>query len=112
MERSYVKAKVLFYSPSRGGRPFVPIRDDYAPYLRSGLFAEDLAIRINGMPLNGNYEIEYEVELELSYHPRIDYSPLMEKSQFKLIEGRKIIGKGIVTSVIYQRSPGKSTTPN
>ena len=103
MQQSFVKARVLFYAPNRGGRPYVPIRDGYAPYIRAEGLAEDLAIRVNKMPLNGKYETWYDVELELSYHPRIDYSPLVKETAFKLIEGPKIVGEGVVTSPIFER---------
>ena len=103
MKRSYVKAKVQFYPRTLGGRSCVPFGDGYAPYLRASMLSEDLAIRINGMPSSGQYETEYEVELELSYHPRLDYSQLIEKTAFKLIEGPRIVGRGVITSPIYER---------
>jgi hypothetical protein len=103
MVKSLVRAKVLFYSPGRGGRPFVPIRDGYAPYIRADGLPEDMAIRVNGMPLNGTYETWYDVELELSYHTTLDYSPLVEGTAFRLIEGQKIVGEGVVTSSIFSQ---------
>jgi len=58
-------------------------------------------LKISAFWTHGSFETEYEVELELSYHPRIDYSPLSEGKKFKLIEGPKMVGEGIVTSMIY-----------
>ena len=106
MQQSFTKARVLFYSPSRGGRPYVPIRDGYAPYIRAEGLSQDLPIRVNKMPLNGKYETRYDVELELSYHPTMDYSPLVEGTAFKLIEGPKTIGEGVITSAIFEREIG------
>jgi hypothetical protein len=103
VELNYVKASVLFFAPCRGGRHFVPIRDGYAPYVRVGGLAEDLPVRVNGMPINGQYETSYEVDLELSYHPKLSYSALQPNTVFEIIEGPKIIGEGIIISEIFQR---------
>jgi hypothetical protein len=103
METSYVKARVLLYPMHRGGRPSVLIGDGYAPYVRIAGLASDLPIRINGMPRDGRYEVSYDVELELSYHPRIDYSQLREDVQIQIIEGPKVVGEGVVTSAVYLR---------
>lgn len=100
---SYVKARVKFNARDHGGRPFVPIRDGYAPYVRSAAITQDLPVRVNGMPINGKYEMPYEVEVELMYHPKIDYSPLVEGTEFTLIEGTKTVGEGAITSAIYER---------
>ena len=100
---SYLKACVQFFSVDHGGRPFVPIRNGYAPYIRSDANAQDLAVRINGMPINGKYETPYDVEIELTYHPRVDYSCLINGTKFTMIEGSKTVGEGTVTSAIYQR---------
>lgn len=103
MKLSCVKAKVLFYPPARGGRLIVPTGDGYAPYLRATPCVDDLAIRINGMPPDGKFDTTYDVALELSYHPRIDYAKLKEGIRFLLIEGPKMVGEGVVTSAIYQQ---------
>jgi translation elongation factor EF-Tu-like GTPase len=100
---SYLKARVEFYSSERGGRPFVPIRDGYAPYVRSAATTQDLPVRVNGMPINGKYEMPYDVEVELMYHPKIDYSALVEGTEFTLVEGTKTVGEGAITSPIYER---------
>lgn len=108
MQRSYVKAKLLFYPPARGGRQLVPVGDGYAPYLRAGSFTNALAIRVNGMPSEGKFDTEYEAALELTYYPRVDYSKLQEGTRFLLLEGPKTVGEGVVTSAIYVQSAGTS----
>jgi hypothetical protein len=104
MQRNYVQARVLFYA--RGGRSTVPIGDGYAPYLRAASFADVLAVRVNGMPLEGKFDTEYGVALELTHHPRIDYSKLKEGTNFFLLEGPKTVGEGVVTSAIYEQFSG------
>ena len=101
MGHNYVRAKVIFYPPIRGGRVCVPMGDGYAPYLRVASAAGDLAIRVDGLPSNGMFDMEYEVRLELTYHPRISYFNLEEGTRFLLIEGPKVIGEGVVWSAIY-----------
>jgi hypothetical protein len=101
MSLSHAKAAVLFFSPQRGGRPCVPVLDGYAPYIRSKVLPVDLAIRVNGMPVNGKYETSYNVTLEFTYHPKIDYSALVSGLSFQLVEGLKHIGEGTITSDIF-----------
>jgi hypothetical protein len=103
MQRSYLKADVRFYRPEKGGRAFVPVSDGYAPYLRAATLSTDLPARLNGIPSNGKYDTSYEVEIELSYHPKLDYSSLTEGSKVELVEGPKVVGEGIVTSKIYTK---------
>ncbi|WP_438483192.1 hypothetical protein [Oleiharenicola lentus] len=46
---------------------------------------EGLAIRVYGLPASGSFDAEYSAELELSYHPRVDYSALNSGDEFSLI---------------------------
>jgi hypothetical protein len=110
MERNCAKVKVVFYSPTCGGRSVVPINDGYAPYLRTACFAEDLAIRLNSMPSSGNFDTEYEAELELKCHPLIDHSPLTKGTRFLLIEGPRVVGEGVLASAIYQSETSHANT--
>lgn len=89
------KARVLFNLPEEGGRPAVPIGDGYAPYLRVDGLAQDVAIRINGMPSqNGRYEVFYEVDIEVMYPSEPICAALSVLRGFSLIEGAKTIGVG------------------
>lgn len=99
-----VKAQILFFAPSHGGRQAVPIGDGFAPYIRAKMLAEDLPVRINGMPVkNGQFESQYEVEIELMYYSKLDYSSLLSGTEFELIEGVRPIGAGEIISPIYAR---------
>jgi hypothetical protein len=99
----YVKAQITFYEHERGGRPFVPIRDGYAPYLRVEGSIVDLPVRVIGMPLNGRFGVAHQVELELMYPSKLDYGTLVEGCGFKVVEGPKIVGEGVVLSSAYER---------
>ena len=60
------------------------------------------AVRINGLPSSeGQFEIAYEVEVELMYHPKINYAPLTPGVTFQLMMGPKTVGEGVVISPIY-----------
>ncbi|MFC4161649.1 hypothetical protein [Chitinimonas lacunae] len=48
----------------------------------------------------------YQVELELSYHPKLDYSALERANTFRLIEGIREIGEGWISSSIYWELSG------
>lgn len=89
-----IKAIVCFYPPESGGRHCMPVATGYAPYLRVPGEEELYAVRINGMPSDGEYTDECAVEIELTYHPRIDYSSLLEANRFEIIEGSKVVGEG------------------
>ncbi len=101
-----VKAWVRFFAPEEGGRPVPPVGDGYAPYLRTSTGHQGLAIRVNGMPeLGGQFGVPYDVELELSYHPALDYSMVQLGTSFSLVEGPKVVGEGKVISSRYEKSP-------
>lgn len=103
---SYVKAWVRFFAPEEGGRPVLPVGNGYAPYLRTSTGHQDLAIRVNGMPeQGGQFGVPYDVELELSYHPALDYSTVQPGTSFSLVEGPKVIGEGKVIASRYEKSP-------
>lgn len=108
MKKTYLRARVMFYSPQRGGRPVVPVGDGYAPYLRPhGATSYGLAIRVNGMPDHGGqHEVSYSVEMELTYYPGQDYTSLTPGATFLLVEGPKVVGEGEITSGRYERDVG------
>jgi hypothetical protein len=105
MKLNYVRATVVFYPPSRGGRPTVPVGDGYAPYLRPrGATFYGLAVRLYGMPDHGGqYDVPYSVEIEMTYHPRRDYSSLTPGATFIIVEGPQAVGEGEVMSRRYER---------
>ena len=93
---AHCKVRLQFFTPEQGGRPQVPTGDGYAPYAR--VAGNDLPVRLVGMPGDGKYETEYEVLLELTYHPSLDYSALAAGTRFELIEGPRVVAQGIVVS--------------
>jgi len=99
----YIRAKVLFYPYDRGGRVCLPVGDGYAPYVRIEGASHDLAVRLNGLPLEGIYDVQYDVEMELMYHPQVDYGVMSIGKTFTLVEGIKAIGEGFMVSAILQK---------
>lgn len=108
MNKTYVRARVVFYAPQRGGRPVVPVGDGYAPYLRlHRATSYGMAVRVNGMPDHGGqYEVFYPVEIELTYYPSQNYTSLTPGATFLLIEGPKAVGEGEIVSWRYEKAVG------
>lgn len=78
----------------------MPVGSGYAPYLRSGLAAEDLAVRVNDVPAGADFGQTITVTIELSYYPKLDYGALAAGVPFQLIEGPKIVAEGVCKSAI------------
>lgn len=72
----------------------MPVGTGYAPYLRIPGEDDIYAVRINEMPSDGEYSDEYAIEVELTYHPRIDYSSLLKADRFEIIEGPTVVDEG------------------
>ena len=80
----------------------MPVGSGYAPYLRTSLVLDDLAVRVNDAPANAPFGEAIMVTLELMHFPRLDYGPLTEGVPILLIEGPKIIAEGVCKSSILQ----------
>jgi hypothetical protein len=72
----------------------MPINDGYAPYLKIPMSTDDLPIRIYGLPPDGVFDRDYEIDVELTYHPKVNYGALIQGVKFELVEGPKIVGYG------------------
>lgn len=101
MDRYYVSATVRFLSPADGGRPCTPVGDGYAPYVRSQSLQEDLAVRLLRVPADAQFNEDCTVDVELTYHPRVDYGGLREDPEFQMVEGNRVVGTGRVVSRIF-----------
>lgn len=97
---AHVVAEVTFKPYNQGGRPLMPVGSGYAPYLRTNLVQEDLAVRVNDVPFGAEFGAAITVTLELTYFPQLDYGPLADGVPIMLIEGPKIIAEGICKSSI------------
>lgn len=97
---AYILAEVTFKPHSAGGRPMMPVGNGYAPYLRSALISEDLAVRLNNVPAGAQFNQAINVTIELSYYPKLNYGMLTEGVSIQLIEGPKIVAEGICKSSI------------
>lgn len=97
---AHVLAEVTFKAHAAGGRPMMPVGSGYAPYLRSSLVGEDLAVRVNNVPVGADFGQTISVSIELSYYPQQDYGALAEGVAIQLIEGPKIVAEGVCKSGI------------
>jgi hypothetical protein len=97
---AHILAEVTFKPHSAGGRPMMPVGSGYAPYLRSGLTSEALAVRVNNVPAGAQFGQAINVTIELSYYPKFDYGALAEGLPIQLVEGPKVVAEGICRSPI------------
>lgn len=101
---THVVAEVTFKPHSEGGRPLMPVGNGYAPYLRTQLTDQDLAVRINQVPDGAEHGDTIRVSIELSYYPKFDYGNLIEGTPIQLIEGPKVVAEGRCLSGIINGS--------
>ncbi len=78
----------------------MPVGNGYAPYLRTGLVPDDLAVRVNDVPIGAAFGTAITVTLELTYFPQLDYGPLADGVPIMLLQGAKIVAEGICKSPI------------
>ena len=100
---AHVLAEVTFKPHNAGGRPVMPVGSGYAPYLRSGLVDEDLAVRVNNVPVGAAFGQPIMVTIELSYHPKLNYGVLSEGVQIQFVEGPKVVAEGVCKSAVITR---------
>lgn len=81
----------------------MPVGSGYAPYLRTGLVPDDLAVRLNDVPSGAEFGAAITVMIELTYFPQLDYGPLADGVPIMLIEGPKVIAEGICKSPIITK---------
>jgi hypothetical protein len=74
--------------------------DVRAPNVVQGKVIVDdyLGVRFLSSPTELLPERPLDCELELMYHPEVDYEALREGATFTLREGGKIVGFGVVTN--------------
>lgn len=95
-----IRARVTIYSADRGGRrlPIHLTGSRYMPHLvvdgGNGEYLGVLFCAEVDMELTA--EIPTDCDLGLLYHPQVDYSPLLAGRRFKIVEGPKPVGEGIV----------------
>ncbi|RYG31288.1 hypothetical protein EON81_23235 [bacterium] len=100
MKSAHITAEVTFRPHSQGGLPAMPVGSGFAPYLRTDLVPDELAVRVEDVPGDARFGEPVQVKLELSYHPDLDYGPLREGVRFVLILGSKTVAEGVCTSPI------------
>jgi len=91
---AHVIAEVTFKPYTEGGRALMPVGDGYAPYLRTKLVDQDLAVRVNEVPDGARHGEAIRVSIELSYYPKFDCGNLSKGTPIQLIEGPKVVAEG------------------
>lgn len=87
-----------------GGR-HAPLSKNYRPHLTPMGTDEYLAVTVVAV-LSGDQVApgaSAEVEFNLDYHPKIDYSSLAKDAKFEIREGSRAVGTGIVERIINEQ---------
>lgn len=101
----YLKILIRFLSKDEGGRriPLI-LNNNYCPHFRVIGDAEYLGVRFQ---IENERYIEpnqwFAAEVELLYHPIVDYKKLKGGQEFEILEGSHVVGHGTVTSPISER---------
>ena len=88
-----MRGRVVFFPRNEGGRDHMPT-SDYRPHF-STKPGETLGVRITEISQSSKLGEPIEVSFELIY-PNVDYSSLTRGSTFRIMEGSKIVGSGLV----------------
>jgi hypothetical protein len=86
-----IPVRCRFLSYADGGRVCMPVGDGYAPHACTATGDEYFPVRLNGVPKEATFQSAFEAVLELSYADTLDYTPLMDASEFRLVEGAKTV---------------------
>jgi hypothetical protein len=87
-----LEAEVVFYRPEQGGRTHVPT-SDYRPHFSTkpdemlGVRVLSFSDSLLGKPLKIAFELIYD---------GVDYSALAPGTEFKILEGPRVVGSGVV----------------
>ncbi|HXC15909.1 MAG TPA: hypothetical protein VNV60_00565 [Holophagaceae bacterium] len=90
-----------FFPPERGGRKLALIPEawgHYMPHLRVEGHEELLGVRFLAGPREATeFSKDYEFGIEFMYSG-VDYSRLIPGTEFEVLEGLKVVAKGMVLS--------------
>lgn len=90
-----IRAQIRLKATSEGGRQH-PFYEGYSPHVVVEGTDELLGVRVVRCRSLVEPGEEKVLELELMYHPRLDYRGLEPGARFSLVEGAKVIGTGVV----------------
>ena len=99
-KKNYIQAKVIFKKENEGGRCCMPVETGYSPHLATKV-NEMLGVYFIDIKPDAQFGEPFNVKIGLLYHPKVDYSNLSLGTEFKIIEGPKIVGTGTVTKGIH-----------
>jgi elongation factor Tu len=103
-----VKAELLvrvsMKTESEGGR-HGPFEAGYCPHFIAEGSSDWLGVRVSSCAGPVAPGETAEIRVELLYHPKLDYSALYPGSKFKLVEGPRTIGDGLVLEDLQEPRP-------
>ena len=91
-----ILTQIVFKSYENGGRVQLPTGSGYSPYFVVEGQTQLLAVRFVDFPETGMFEKPCNVEVELLYYAKIDYSGLTDGAKFEVREGTKTLSAGSV----------------
>ena len=98
--REIVEAEVSFLAPGSGGRETAPVLRHYRPTCTTEAFPDEhVGIAFDDGPAEWpGWNLPFRTKLTLSFFPHPWYEPLALHSRFKIQEGGRVVGHGIVVS--------------
>ena len=96
---SQLKVKVLFKSENHGGRQNLPLKllssREYRPHVVVDLESAYLGVCFIGQEGDLVVQEKCIATIDLIYND-VDYSSLISGTEFKILEGEKVVGSGVV----------------
>ena len=101
----YASATIELLRPENGGRslPTTAVDGQYRPHLRTDPNGEYLGVCLVDGPIVLSPGDQADVTFLLVYE--VDYSPLQPNRTFEIVEGRQIVGRGVITKRWSEESP-------
>ena len=95
-----INVSVIFFSPDEGGRKESIYLNDYRPHFRIIDGSEYLGVQFIEAPdkvITPDEKVDTKVLL--LYFPDVSYNKLRQNTEFEILEGAKVVGKGKVISL-------------
>jgi translation elongation factor EF-Tu-like GTPase len=94
------KVCVQFICPEAGGRASpVILSQSYRPHFRVDT-GEYLGVQfVGGCSESAEAGVPISAEVTFAYAPEVNYEALKVGAQFQILEGRRIVGVGVVTEL-------------
>lgn len=91
---------VEFFPKEAGGRQGPPWLNGYrySPHFRVTNSSEFLGIEFVSGPDQVEFNVQYHAIARFLYEPNVSYEALIEGTEFEILEGPKVVGKGKIIS--------------